>query len=69
MKEKLNGKIYEWTDCECPVCGHYFDYDSDKPDYVTKATRYYNGENDCFSFTVFVKCKNCGKRYYFEDGN
>lgn len=69
MKDKeYNGVLYEYGE-ECPVCGNAFYYESDEADHITKPIYFYNGSNDCFRFEVFITCKKCGKKYYFEDGN
>lgn len=66
-REKLsvNGKLYEYTgfgDCNCPVCNHW----QENAEYISKPYTVYF---DVYEFNVYVKCNNCGKRYYYTDGN
>ena len=65
---RFRGKLYKYNGFgygDCPVCKKEFDYEYDKAVYISKPMYCL----DSFSFEVFVKCKNCGKRYCFTDGN
>lgn len=67
-KIKFGSKLYEYAgygDSDCPICGKSFDYEYDKAIHITPRIYCF----DSFTFNVFVRCKNCGKRYVFTDGN
>ncbi|MBO6131006.1 MAG: hypothetical protein J6P28_03460 [Treponema sp.] len=64
IKEKYHGKIYTFNgfgDSNCPVCGR------EDFDVIHVSERSYCF--DSYTFYEFVRCCNCGKRYFFEDGN
>ena len=68
IKCEKTGKIYQYNgfgNAACPICGHYVDYGDPDVEFVTKRSYCF----DTFSFEVFVKCRHCGKRYVFGDGN
>ena len=69
VKCEETGKIYEYAgfgNANCPVCGRNIDWDYSDVEFVSKPHTVYF---DSYDFEVFAKCKRCGKRYVYQDGN